>query len=115
MSNLEKNKYDEMIGKLFVEVSDLKNQLEEMESKNNDMSIYLDDYANQIDELVEENRKLRTRVSELNDTDEVATLRKELKDMTEKKNTYRNQRYALKNEITHLNRKLLRKKKKKDE
>ena len=110
--------YNEIIGQLYTEKIMLEEQIADMQSEKVGM------YEEQINILTEENKSLRKQVLDLSNVSEddtiispevVLNLRKELKDMTEKKDMYRNERYALKNEITHLNRKINRLERAKDE
>lgn len=101
--------YNEIIGQLYTEKIMLEEQLADVQAEKVGM------YEEQINILNEENKVLRKQILDLTNLSEgnedadsptVINLRKELKDMTEKKNMYRNERYALKNEINFLNRKI---------
>ena len=103
--------YNEIIGQLYTEKVMLEEQVADIQSEKVDM------YEKQIDALDKENKQLRKQVADLsnvNDSstegqeDNVISLRKQLKSMTEKKDMYRNERYELQRQIEVLNRKINR-------
>lgn len=101
--------YNEIIGQLYTEKLILEGKLEDMKEEK------IEKYTDDINNLYQENQELRKTISDLNENiqnqnkssdDNVVNLRKQLQDMTEKKNMYRNERYELKNEIKYLHRKI---------
>lgn len=101
--------YNEIIGQLYTEKMMLEEKIEEIKAEKNEK--YTDDISN----LYQENQALRKTVSDLtqqaesmseDDDNNVISLRKQLQDMTKKKDMYRNERYELRRQIDVLERKI---------
>lgn len=101
--------YNEIIGQLYTEKMMLEGKIEEIRAEKNEK--YTDDISN----LYQENQALRKTVSDLtqqaesmseDDDNNVISLRKQLQDMTKKKDMYRNERYELRRQIDVLERKI---------